>query len=71
MCSFRVEESILSINYYKHPILDVNALSAQQMHDKISGKSGIYYCGAYWFNCFHEDGVNSAIRVCQDLGVSV
>ena len=25
----------------------------------------IFFCGAYWFNGFHEDGVNSALRVCK------
>jgi predicted NAD/FAD-binding protein len=28
-----------------------------------------HYAGAYWFYGFHEDGLNSAMRVAQTLGV--
>jgi hypothetical protein len=28
---------------------------------------GVSYCGAYWGNGFHEDGVNSAIEVSDAL----
>lgn len=35
----------------------------------ISGSgSHTHFCGAYWFNGFHEDGVRSGLRVCQALG---
>jgi len=27
-----------------------------------------YYCGAYWGNGFHEDGVLSALNVAQHFG---
>ncbi len=34
---------------------------------EISGRDRIRYCGAYWRWGFHEDGVWSALRVCEPL----
>lgn len=46
---------------YSHPVLDVAAVSAQARHAELNAAGRIYYCGAYWRNGFHEDGVVSAI----------
>ena len=54
---------------YSHPVLNQTSIDAQSEFHKISGHSHSYFCGAYWFNGFHEDGVASAVRVCQQLGV--
>ena len=44
-------------------------LEAQDKWANISGKEQhTHFCGAYWFNGFHEDGVRSGLRVCQALG---
>ncbi|NQY42904.1 MAG: NAD(P)-binding protein [Legionellales bacterium] len=48
---------------YKHPLFTLNTSIAQKKFDKISSEDKIFFCGAYWFNGFHEDGVNSALRV--------
>ena len=53
---------------YDHPLLDATALRAQQRHAEISGVDRTHYCGAYWGAGFHEDGVNSALRVCKYFG---
>jgi len=52
---------------YSHPIFTLGAINAQKQWDKISGKNNSHFCGAYWFNGFHEDGVKSALRVCATL----
>lgn len=52
---------------YSHPVYTLNAISAQQRWHEISGIERVHYCGAYWFNGFHEDGVQSALRVCDML----
>ena len=58
---------------YAHPVFTVEGIQAQHQHHLISNHDSTFqrthYCGAYWFNGFHEDGVNSALRVCRDLGV--
>jgi predicted NAD/FAD-binding protein len=53
---------------YSHPIYSPEALMAQQRHNEISGVNRTHYCGAYWGNGFHEDGVNSALAVCAYFG---
>ncbi len=55
---------------YDHPIFDLESIAAQLQWQKISGSDRIHYCGAWWHNGFHEDGVQSALRVCTALGVS-
>lgn len=52
---------------YSHPLYTREAVSAQRRFNEISGKNRTFYCGAYWFNGFHEDGVNSAIRACEQI----
>jgi predicted NAD/FAD-binding protein len=55
---------------YTHPFFTPDAAAAQSRHDDVNAQLGISYCGAYWRNGFHEDGVVSALRVCERLGVT-
>ncbi len=61
--------SVLKQMTYHHPLYTANALRAQQRWSEISDVDRIHYCGAYWFNGFHEDGLNSALRVARSFGV--
>ena len=56
---------------YHHPLYTLDSLRAQQRWNEISGVNRLHFAGAYWFNGFHEDGVNSALRVARSLGVQV
>ncbi len=54
---------------YSHPVFDLAMIDAQTKWSSISGNGlHTHFCGAYWFNGFHEDGVRSGLRVCQALG---
>lgn len=53
---------ILKVIDYKHPVFDQAAIDAQKQHSFINGHDNSWYCGAYWRNGFHEDGVWSAIH---------
>jgi predicted NAD/FAD-binding protein len=53
---------------YAHPVLDVPAVEAQGRLHEINGRQRTWYCGAYWSSGFHEDGLQSALRVCEALG---
>jgi predicted NAD/FAD-binding protein len=55
---------------YEHPLYTRAAVAAQKRWSEISGHLNTHFCGAYWFNGFHEDGVRSALRVAEALGVS-
>ena len=53
---------------YDHPLFTLEGVEAQKRKDQISGVNNTYYCGAYWRNGFHEDGVVSALDVCKSFG---
>lgn len=63
--------AILRSFNYSHPVFTRESLAAQQQRTRICGYQRTHYCGAYWYNGFHEDGVNSALDVCQRFGVSL
>ena len=54
---------------YRHPLYTLDAIAAQRQWADVSGVQRTHYCGAYWGYGFHEDGLNSAIRVARALGV--
>ena len=56
---------------YHHPVFTSAAVRAQARHADISGRRHTHYCGAYWGNGFHEDGVASAYTVARAIGVRV
>ncbi len=60
---------ILRQMFYEHPLYTRAALRAQERWGEISGRNRTHFCGAYWFYGFHEDGLNSALRVARALGV--
>jgi predicted NAD/FAD-binding protein len=54
---------------YHHPVYTTERRAAQQKHPDLINHNRTSFCGAYWGNGFHEDGVNSALAVCRQLGV--
>ena len=56
---------------YDHPVFSVAGIKAQQRWEEINGVNSSWYCGAYWHNGFHEDGVVSALRVANAIGESM
>src|SRR5690606_35517696 len=45
---------------YDHPVFTPESVAAQARHRELNGYHGTYFCGAWWRNGFHEDGVASA-----------
>lgn len=50
---------------YHHPLYTTAGTMAQARHAEISGINRTAYCGAYWRNGFHEDGVVSALTALE------
>jgi predicted NAD/FAD-binding protein len=48
---------------YHHPVFTTRRAAAQARHAELLGANRTSFCGAYWKNGFHEDGVNSALAV--------
>lgn len=58
---------ILARYTYAHPQFSLAAQQAQQRWAELLGPNHSYFCGAYWANGFHEDGVVSALRVVKAI----
>lgn len=52
---------------YAHPVFNLNSIKAQQQRHLINGLENTWFCGAYWYNGFHEDGVKSALDVIEAI----
>lgn len=50
---------------YHHPVFTVQRTAALRRHGELVDANHTSYCGAYWGNGFHEDGVKSALAVCR------
>ena len=58
--SLAPEHVIRRINY-EHPVFTKETIVAQERQEEVN-RGNTFFCGAYWRNGFHEDGVVSAIR---------
>ena len=57
---------------YSHPVYNQSAVESQNQWSSISHlQSKTHFCGAYWGNGFHEDGVKSALKVVETFGLSL
>ena len=64
-------EKIFNAHDFTHPIFTNVAVAAQARIPSIQGQRKLWFCGAYQRNGFHEDGLWSAVRVAQQMGVHV
>lgn len=65
----RPENVIRSFNYF-HPTFGVDRKRMQARHAELINHRSSSFCGAYWGNGFHEDGVKSALAVAEQLQTS-
>ena len=67
-------EKVIAEFDYDHPIFDASAIAAQQrLSDDtlgIQGEGGVWLAGAWGRFGFHEDGLRSALRVANLMGVA-
>lgn len=61
------EDAIHGIYHYDHPQFTAAGVAAQQRWSEVNGVNSTWFCGAWWRNGFHEDGVWSALRVAEHL----
>ena len=50
---------------YHHPVFTPEGVAAQRRQAEINGVRNTWFCGAYWRNGFHEDGVVSALHALE------
>ena len=64
-------ERVLRRFEYHHPVFTTQRRSAQARHAELLNANRTSFCGAYWRNGFHEDGVVSALAVVNALRQNV
>lgn len=65
------QDKTFDIHHFTHPIFTNETAAAQERIHEIQGKRNLWFCGAYQRNGFHEDGLWSAVRVVQSMGVLI
>ncbi len=63
------ESKIIRKFNYSHPVFSSDSDWAQDRLGVINGQNRSFFCGAYWRNGFHEDGVVSALNTLKLMGV--
>lgn len=61
-------EKVIARIDYDHPLFTPQGVAAQARQHEINGPLNTYFCGAYWRNGFHEDGVVSALNALEHFG---
>ena len=56
-------------HWFTHPLFDRAAIDAQARIPELQGQNRSWFCGAYQRYGFHEDGLWSAVRMAEGLGV--
>ncbi len=64
-------KNIIKTINYAHPLFDLKAINAQKqiplLHQKGLNGSDTFFCGAWQRYGFHEDGLLSAVNLCETL----
>jgi predicted NAD/FAD-binding protein len=55
---------------FEHPVFDEMAIKNQIKIGGIQGQRRLWFCGAYQKYGFHEDGLASAVKVAEAMGIS-
>ncbi len=55
---------------YHHPVVTLAGVAARARRGEVSGPNRTHYCGAYWGNGFHEDGVVSGLAVVDEIAAA-
>ena len=64
------ERKVIARFRYSHPVFTTERAAAQRRHSELIRANRTSFCGAYWGNGFHEDGVNSALAVTRAFETS-
>ena len=60
-------DAVLAEIDYAHPVFDQAAIAAQRRVPELQGQGQVWFCGAWTRYGFHEDGLISALAVCDQM----
>ena len=64
-----IKKLIYDEHWFDHPVFDTKAINAQEKIEDIQGKDRFWFCGAYQRYGFHEDGLLSAVKIAEKMGI--
>ncbi|MEJ8572413.1 NAD(P)/FAD-dependent oxidoreductase [Microbaculum marinum] len=53
---------------YDHPVFDGRAVAARERLWSLQGRRRTWFCGSYFGDGFHEDGIQSGLAVAEQVG---
>ena len=65
------EITIFKVIEYEHPIFDLESINSKKLLENIQGYKNTWYCGAWQGNGFHEDGIESSVKLAKEFGIKV
>ena len=65
------ETTIFKVIEYEHPIFDLKSINSKKLLENIQGYKNTWYCGAWQGNGFHEDGIESSVKLAKEFGIKV
>ncbi|ESR25730.1 NAD(P)/FAD-dependent oxidoreductase [Lutibaculum baratangense] len=64
----REPERVHAVVDYHHPVFDAAAVAARRGLWDLQGVNHTWFCGSYFGDGFHEDGIQSGLAVAEELG---
>ena len=58
-------DSVIYNTTYEHPMMTSKSIESQLNLKKLNGVMNTFYCGSYFGNGFHEDGISSSVTIPQ------
>ena len=56
-------DSVIYNTTYEHPMMTSKSIESQLNLKKLNGVMNTFYCGSYFGNGFHEDGISSSVTI--------
>jgi predicted NAD/FAD-binding protein len=64
-------DKIFDMHEFMHPVFTTAAIAAQPEIQKLEGERNTWFCGAHLGYGFHEDGLQSAIKIIRKMGITI
>ena len=65
------DDTVEYATHYEHPVMNQSTIATQPHLRRLNGPGRTYYCGSYFGNGFHEDGIAASVAVANALGCAL